>query len=50
MKALVFTDLHFGSKIENKQKEGINSHGHIIRPHLKKLKEVILKEIIKKIN
>jgi len=44
MKILIFTDLHFGSKIENKNKEGINSHGHIIKPQLKKLKKIILKE------
>ena len=44
-KILIFTDLHYGSKIENKDgKEGVNTHGHIIKSDLLKLKKAIIKE------
>lgn len=43
-RVLIFTDLHFGGRTENKDKEGINTHGDIIRPDLIKLKEIILQE------
>lgn len=43
-KALIFTDLHYGSKIENKNRKGINTHGHAIKSDLLKLKKAIITE------